>query len=112
MSGRDRVVAAEACGTIVGVIVLRVAEAEFLIDNIAVHPLHRGRGLGTALLELAEAEARDAGLPSICLYTHEKMTENIKRYARMGYVEYHRGPRKDSRSFACASSCPDVIGGP
>ena len=70
-----RVTVAESHETIVGVIVLAVDDEGFLIDNVAVHPVHRGKGLGKALLEFAEAEARRAGFDSIYLYTHEKMTE-------------------------------------
>jgi ribosomal protein S18 acetylase RimI-like enzyme len=88
---RDRrVTVAEAHGAIVGVIVLAVTDEGFLVDNVAVHPAHRGSGLGRALLELAEAEARRAGFDSIYLYTHERMTENLGLYARIGYVEYDR----------------------
>lgn len=36
-----------------------------------------GRGVGRALLESAESEARSAGFDSLYLYTHEKMTENL-----------------------------------
>ena len=81
---------AEHHGAIVGVIVLTVDDEGFLIDNVAVDPSHRGRGLGRALLEFAEAEARRAGFDSIYLYTHEKMTENLAIYSRIGYVEYNR----------------------
>jgi ribosomal protein S18 acetylase RimI-like enzyme len=88
---RDRrVTVAEAHGAIVGVIVLAVTDEGFLVDNVAVHPAHRGTGVGRALLEFAEAEARRAGFDSIHLYTHEKMTENLGLYARIGYVEYDR----------------------
>ncbi len=77
--------------TIVGVIVLSVGdEGGFLIDNVAVDPSMRGKGLGKALLEFAEAEARRAGFDSIYLYTHEKMTDNLALYSRIGYVEYDR----------------------
>ena len=31
-----------------------------------------------------------AGFDSIYLYTHEKMTENLALYSRIGYVEYER----------------------
>jgi len=88
---RDRqVTVAERHGAIVGVIVLTVTDEGFLIDNVAVHPAHRGTGLGRALLELAEAEAWRAGFDSIYLYTHEKMTENLVLYSRIGYVEFDR----------------------
>ena len=73
-----------------GVIVFDVEDKGFVIDNGAVGPSHRGKGLGRALLELAEGEARRAGSDSIYLYTHEKMTENLALYWRIGYVEYDR----------------------
>ena len=81
---------AESSQTLVGVIVLTVTDEGFLIDNVAVHPSARGKGLGKALLAFAEAEARRAGFDSIYLYTHEKMTENIVLYSKIGYVEYDR----------------------
>ena len=93
--GSRRVTVAESHGTIVGVIVLTVNDEGFLIDNVAVHPSHRGKGLGKALLEFAEAEARHAGFDSIYLYTHEKMTENLALYSRIGYVEYDRRSQGD-----------------
>jgi ribosomal protein S18 acetylase RimI-like enzyme len=85
-----QVTVAERGGAIVGVVVLAVTDEGFLIDNVAFHPAHRGTGLGRALLEFAEAEARRAGFDAIYLYTHEKMTENLALYARIGYLEYER----------------------
>jgi ribosomal protein S18 acetylase RimI-like enzyme len=55
-----------------------------------VDPSHAGSGVGRALLEHAEAAARREGFDSIYLYTHEKMTENLELYARIGYAEYDR----------------------
>ena len=89
------VAVAERDGTIEGVIVLSVTDEGFLIDNVAVHPSRRGTGLGRALLERAEAEALRAGFDSVYLYTHEKMTENLALYSRIGYVEYDRRPQED-----------------
>lgn len=88
-----QVTVAEQDAAIAGVIVLRTTEEGFLIDNVAVHPAHRGRGLGRALLDLAEAEARRAGFGSVHLYTHEKMTENLALYSKLGYAEYDRRPQ-------------------
>jgi ribosomal protein S18 acetylase RimI-like enzyme len=90
-----RVTVAELHGNLVGVIVLTVTGEGFVIDNVAVHPSQRGKGLGKALLALAEAEARATGFDSIYLYTHEKMTENQVLYARLGYVEYDRRSQGD-----------------
>ncbi len=61
-----------------------------LVDNVAVDPAHQGTGIGRALLEHAESEARRAGFDSIYLYTHELMTENQALYRRIGYEEYDR----------------------
>ncbi len=90
-----RVTIAESNQTIVGVIVLTVTDEGFLIDNVAVDPSYRGKGIGKALLAFAEAEARRAGFDSIYLYTHEKMTENLALYAKIGYAEYDRRSQGD-----------------
>ena len=92
-----RVTVAERSGEIVGLIVLAHGSEGFLVDNVAVDPSHQGTGVGRALLEFAEAAARRAGFDSIYLYTHEKMTENVARYSRIGYVEYDRRLHGDAR---------------
>jgi len=89
--GRSAVTVAELDGAIVGLVVLSADGDEgFLIDNVAVDPTQQGVGVGRALLEHAEQEARRAGFDSTYLYTHETMTENLDLYARIGYVEYDR----------------------
>jgi N-acetylglutamate synthase-like GNAT family acetyltransferase len=90
-----RVTVVESDGTIVGVLVLDVTDEGFVIDNVAVQPSVRGTGLGRTLLELAESEARRAGFDSIYLYTHEKASDNISLYSRIGYVEYDRRSEGD-----------------
>ena len=60
-------------------------------DNIAVQPDRQGRGLGRALIAFAEAEARRLGFAELRLYTHQKMTENIGFYKRLGFDETGRG---------------------
>ena len=81
---------AERDGRIVGVIVLKITDEGFFIDNIAVRPAVKGAGVGRLLLELAEREARRHGYDSIYLSTHELMVENRALYARIGYVEFDR----------------------
>jgi N-acetylglutamate synthase-like GNAT family acetyltransferase len=88
-----RVTVAESHEAIVGVVVLAVDGEGFLIDNVAVHPSLRGKGRGKTLLEFAEALS--AGFDSIYLYTHEKMTENLALYSRLGHVEYDRRSQGD-----------------
>jgi ribosomal protein S18 acetylase RimI-like enzyme len=85
-----QVLVAERDGELVGLVVLDVDAEGFVVDNVAVDPEHEGTGVGRALLSAAEAEAARAGHDSIYLYTHERMTENIALYERIGYVEYDR----------------------
>jgi len=88
---RDRdATVAESGGAIVGLLIVGPTDEGFVVENVAVHPSQQGKGLGRALLELAETKARGAGFDSIYLFTHEKMTENQALYARIGYVEYER----------------------
>jgi ribosomal protein S18 acetylase RimI-like enzyme len=87
-----RVTVAEEGGEVVGLIALGRDDEGFVVNNVAVDPSRQGTGVGRALLERAEAEARAAGFDSIYLYTHEKMTENLELYRRIGYVEYDRRP--------------------
>lgn len=76
---------------VVGAIVLMTTDEGFYVDNVAVRPSVKGKGVGRQLLELAEMEARRRGYESIYLATHELMAENRALYQRIGYVEYdHR----------------------
>lgn len=93
---RSSVTVAERGGEIVGLIVLRTDEEGFVVDNVAVEPAHHGSGIGRALLEHAEHEARRAGFDSLYLYTHERATENLALYSRVGYAEYDRRPIGDA----------------
>lgn len=86
----NSVTVAERRGGIVGLIVFGVDDEGFFVDNVAVDPAHQGSGVGGALLEHAETVARGAAFGSIYLYTHERMTENLALYSRIGYVEYDR----------------------
>jgi ribosomal protein S18 acetylase RimI-like enzyme len=79
---------------IAGILVLEETPAGMLLDNIAVLPEYQGKGVGRALLEFAEAEARQHGFGAIHLYTHALMTENIALYSRIGYVETRRVTEK------------------
>jgi GNAT superfamily N-acetyltransferase len=65
-------------------------EAVLLIENVAVHPLVQGSGLGRELMEFAELQARDHGFNRLVLYTNEVMTENLPIYAHLGFSEVAR----------------------
>lgn len=76
--------------SIVGVLVIHQLDDSLFIENVAVHPEHQKRGLGRALLAMAEQQARRAGVAEMRLYTHELMVENIALYRRIGYHEVER----------------------
>lgn len=63
----DRTRSVELIGSdeaITGLIVHGTGEDGYLIDNVAVSPAQRGRGIGRALIEHAERAAREAGFDS------------------------------------------------
>jgi ribosomal protein S18 acetylase RimI-like enzyme len=78
-------------GGVAAIIVLVPKADHLLLDNIAVRPDRQRQGLGRRLVAFAEAEARRLGLAELRLYTHQKMTENIALYTRLGFVETGRG---------------------
>jgi len=65
-------------------------DGHLLLEPLAVHPDHQGRGLGRALLDHVEDTARDRHLAQVRLYTHETMTENIALYRARGYLQTAR----------------------
>jgi ribosomal protein S18 acetylase RimI-like enzyme len=77
-------------GGLVGVLVMRPEPPALFVENVAVLPGRQGRGLGRALMVFAEEHARAAGLAEVALYTNQKMTENLRFYAALGYVETGR----------------------
>jgi GNAT superfamily N-acetyltransferase len=81
-------------GAMQGILVLIEEDGGILLDNIAVAPAAQGTGVGRALLEFAEAEARRRGYGAITLYTHELMVENIALYQKIGYRETGRRHEK------------------
>ncbi len=74
-----------------GLIVLLGEDDHLLLDNIAVDPARQGQGIGRALMQFADAEARRRGYRELRLYTHETMVENIALYSRSGWVQTGRG---------------------
>ena len=83
----------EADRTMAAIIVLLPEPDHLLLDNIAVRPDRQGQGLGRRLIAFAEEQARRLGHSEVRLYTHEKMTENIALYTRLGFVETGRGQK-------------------
>jgi ribosomal protein S18 acetylase RimI-like enzyme len=76
---------------VVGVLVLRPTDGgALMVENVAVEPNRQGAGLGPRLLEFAERQAAERDIRELRLYTHERMTDNIELYERLGWREYDR----------------------
>jgi GNAT superfamily N-acetyltransferase len=88
---RGEVWVAEEGRRILGMLVLSAEPDHLLVENVAVVPEAQGKGVGAALMRLAEDRAAANGLAELRLYTNAAMTENLAYYPRRGYVETHRG---------------------
>jgi ribosomal protein S18 acetylase RimI-like enzyme len=56
-----------------------------LVENVAVAPAFRGRGLGRRLLAHAERLAAEGGYGEVRLYTNGLFAANVRLYLRLGY---------------------------
>ena len=66
--------------------VRRLDETTAEIKRMYVDPAVRGRGIGRALVEALEREARLVGLTTIALETGTRLASAIKVYEAMGYT--------------------------
>lgn len=62
----------------------------YYICGMALFPEHRGRGIGTKLLELAETHARDKGFDRTSLIVFEQNAGAKRLYDKAGYAEVSR----------------------
>jgi N-acetylglutamate synthase-like GNAT family acetyltransferase len=77
-------------GQVRGVLVAWVDGDSFYVDNLAVDPDVQGKGVGRALLGVADELGRGAGCQRLWLYTNAVMSENLEYYARHGFTEFDR----------------------
>ena len=75
-----------------GVLVLEKLPHHLFVYSVAVVPSCQRRGLGRALLTLADERAAVTGLPEIRLYTNRRMEGNVRLYRRCGFVEVGERP--------------------
>lgn len=79
---------------IIAGLVLTPGDGQLYLSNVAVHPDHKGKGLGRHLISKAEAEAANQGLAAVSLTTHAMMPDNLQLYTRLGYLEEGRSANK------------------
>lgn len=99
----DRVVVAELDSAVVGLAHLQVAPAierdrpAAKIGALVVDAAHRGHGIGRALVEEMEAEARSRGCELLFLTTAARRTDAHTFYERVGLEETGKRFAKELR---------------
>jgi len=86
----DAIVVAEAGGEILGFLHLERSRHGYGEVALAVAPEHRGRGIGSALLEVAIDTARAGGLHKLSLSVFAHNEAAIGLYRKLGFVEEGR----------------------
>ena len=93
---------AEEAGSVAGFLYFHVMGEEAELDNLAVDPLWRRRGIGAQLLESAWQRARERGALAIFLEVRRSNTTALRLYARMGFLQlgtrasYYTNPSEDA----------------
>lgn len=82
-------------GALLALIEMIPHDGFLLVENIAVHGGHQGRGIGAALLDHASRVARSAGLAELRLYTNAAFQSNLAYYRKRGFIETARAPLPD-----------------
>jgi GNAT superfamily N-acetyltransferase len=86
----------ELDGRVVGGLIMVFSQDEASIANIAVDPGYQGKGIGGALMSLAESTAREKSFRELHLATHVLLEENIALYLHLGWRE---SARDETRVF-------------
>ncbi len=66
---------------------------ELHVLKVATHPLHEGRGVASALMEEAKAEAVAAGARALILEVRPSNRRAYRLYLHLGYLVLGRRPR-------------------
>ena len=84
---RDRFFVAVHSGRIVGYTVVTITGRAAHLVSLAVHPLHRGQGIGTSLLSAVAKELTLSTVTQVYLEVRKGNLDAISFYKRMGFEE-------------------------
>lgn len=76
---------------IVACVFLTPKPGRLYLGKLAVESAARGRGLARILVDLAEARARESGVPLLELETRIELVENHATFARLGFRQVAEG---------------------
>ncbi|ONM46535.1 GNAT family N-acetyltransferase [Nocardia donostiensis] len=74
-----------AAGTPVAYLIAAVVDGNAHIEQVSVHPAHRGERIGRRLIDHAMNWTRDKGLPAITLTTFTEVPWNGPYYETLGF---------------------------
>lgn len=89
-------------GEVVAYIVYWQIRDDVQINNVAVHPDHRGLGLGEAMMRYAIARVRAAGAGFVTLEVRQSNTAAVTLYKKLGFEilgarkHYYTKPDEDA----------------
>jgi GNAT superfamily N-acetyltransferase len=86
--GRTIILKATEAGVIIGSVRALLREGTCLVGRLIVHPAHRRRGLGSALMQAIEATFPAAA--RFELFTGDRSVANQRLYHGLGYTELRR----------------------
>ena len=86
----DNVAVLQNADELAGYAVYYPLDGEMHLENVAVLPGYHGKGYGKALITYVEESAKASAMEAVSLYTNEAMSENLKLYPFLGYVEFKR----------------------
>ena len=86
-------------GALVALIETDMRSDHLWIENIAVHPDHQGRGIGTRLVAHAARLARAEGRRELQLLTNAAFLANVRLYERLGFVTWKTEPWRQSTTL-------------
>lgn len=62
-----------------------------LVEAVHIAPAHRGKGLGTQMIQWAIAQARERGCGMVQLTSNKKRVDAHRFYERLGFLKSHEG---------------------
>ena len=102
----DLIYAAELGSEVIAYLSVEVYRAEgyVYLDDLSVTAAHRGRGVGSALIELAETYALELGIPDVVFHVAKSNVRAFRLYERKGYSVF----RDDGDRYLMHKSLPKV----
>jgi ribosomal protein S18 acetylase RimI-like enzyme len=79
---------------IVGMLQLVNAHHGLSVEGVTVLPDCQRQGFGRVLIGFAETEAHKRGRDRLMLFTHERMSDALAFYRRLGFIEIRRVANK------------------